>query len=299
MFLSRLPRSTSAWRSLSECAVCPKPAHASIRQRRDLHRVPPLEFDADYAEHGIRGLLSPEGYNIAWTNYQALMVKRLNDITAGFEAEHASTKQLVLQYARNPSTAALFNHASMAYNNSFFFGSFSPSPTPLARYQGLKDSLERTFGSIDTLRQTMLATADSMFGPGFVWLVQAKINEPGSRQEWQWRVLTTYLAGTPYPEAGRTQSKDMNVQGTAGAFGGSSAYGKKDAEIPPGSARVQPVLCVSTWEHVYLRDFGVEGKQEYLKRWWDVINWGAVDNLTMNVVKDQTLGQSKRNTFLS
>lgn len=137
----------------------------------------------------------------------------------------------------------------------------------------------------------MLATADTMFGPGFVWLVLAKITDTYGKTDYQWRILSTYLAGTPYSEAGRTQSKDMNVQGNAGSFGGSSAVGKKDAEIPPGSARIEPVLCVNTWEHVYMRDFGVEGKQEYLKRWWDAINWGEVDVRTPAVVKDKTLGQ--------
>lgn len=185
----------------------------------------------------------------------------------------------------------------MAHNNHFFFASFSPAPTSLNKHISLKESLEGAFGSIETLRQTMLATADTMFGPGFVWLVLAKNPDTTRGEQYQWRILSTYLAGTPYSEAGRLQNKDMNVQGNAGAFGATSAAGKKDAEVPPGSTRVEPVLCVNTWEHVYMRDFGVEGKQEYLKRWWDAINWGEVDVRTPGVAKDQTLGQA-RNKFI-
>lgn len=209
----------------------------------------------------------------------------------GFDAEHASTKQLVLQHARNPATAALFNHASMAHNNHFFFGSFSPAPTSLDRYSALQASLIRSFGSIETLQQTMLLTADAMFGPGFVWLVATKAG--GNERQLTWKILTTYLAGTPYAEAGyRQQGKDMNVANTAGSFGAASSTGRKDASIPPGAASVEPVLCVNTWEHVYMADFGVEGKQEYLSRWWDSINWGEVDVRTPSQLKDQTLGQA-------
>ena len=212
------------------------------------------------------------------------------DSILGFDAEHAPIKQLVLQYARNPATAALFNHASMAHNNHFFFDAFSPAPTSLDRYSALQTSLIGAFGSIETLRQTMLATADTMFGPGFVWLVSTRV---GNDRYPTWRILTTYLAGTPYAEAGyRQQAKDMNVQNTVGSFGGASLAGKRDASIPPGAALVEPVLCVSTWEHVYLRDFGVEGKQEYLQRWWDAINWGHVYVRTPSAMKDMTLGQA-------
>lgn len=201
-------------------------------------------------------------------------------------------KQLTLQYARNPATAALFNHASMAFNNHFYFDALSPSPNKLEKYSALQTSLTATFGSIETLKKTMLGTADTMFGPGFVWLVATRA---GNDRHSTWRILNTYLAGTPYAEAGyRQQSKDMNVQNTVGSFGGASLAGRRDASIPPGAALVEPVLCVNTWEHVYLRDYGVEGKQQYLEKWWDAINWGAVDVRTPRALKDTsvTLGQA-------
>ena len=177
----------------------------------------------------------------------------------------------------------------MAYNNHFFFGTLSPAPTALKNYSGLETSLKNDFGSIETLRKTMLSTADTMFGPGFVWLVATKT---GNNRKQTWRILTTYLAGTPYAEAGyRQQAKDMNVVNTAGSFGAASPAGKRDATLPPGAASVEPVLCVNTWEHVYLRDFGVAGKQAYLQKWWDAINWSQVDGRTPTNIKDQTLGQ--------
>lgn len=137
----------------------------------------------------------------------------------------------------------------------------------------------------------MLATADAMFGPGFVWLVATR--PVSGNRDMSWRILSTYLAGTPYAEAGyRQQAKDMNVQDTVGSIGPYSKSGKKDASYPPGATIVEPVLCVNTWEHVYMTDFGVEGKQAYLQKWWDAINWSEVSVRTPAALKDQTLGQA-------
>ena len=132
----------------------------------------------------------------------------------------------------------------------------------------------------------MLFTAQSMFGTGFVWLVYASGVNSGRRDGW--RILTTYLAGTPYPEAGwRTQSEDQNTaervdrrpQNSVGAFGQYSPSAKAEQARAPGSpSRVDPVLCVNTWEHVYLRDFGIAGKEEYLNSWWDYIDWHQANN---------------------
>lgn len=188
----------------------------------------------------------------------------------------------------------------MAHNNQLFFETLSPKPKPLAEYRSLEDSLVKTFGSIDTLRKTMIDTAASMFGPGFVWLVWA--STPGARvlgleNRAGFRILTTYNAGTPYSEAGyRQQGLDLNnhspgsaasaqarlqaqhnvVQNVAGSFGAASKAGQDASKYPPGAAFVEPVLCVNTWQHVYLTDFGVAGKREYLNRWWDAIDWDAV-----------------------
>lgn len=48
--------------------------------RRYLHSVPPLPFEF---KDGVPGLLSPAGFDMAWTQYQTLMVEKLNTLTAG------------------------------------------------------------------------------------------------------------------------------------------------------------------------------------------------------------------------
>jgi hypothetical protein len=49
--------------------------------RRSLHNVPRLTHD--FASDGVPGLLGPAGFDISWTQYQSVMVERLNRLTVG------------------------------------------------------------------------------------------------------------------------------------------------------------------------------------------------------------------------
>ncbi len=198
----------------------------------------------------------------------------------------------MLGNARDPAMAPLFNYASMAHNNHFFFKHLSPTPVEVP--ETLKAALEQSFGSMETLRREMIYTAAGMFGPGFVWLV--KTSQPGLPNAF--KVLATYAAGSPYPGAHwRRQAVDMNTEAgeksepaleTARLYLNSSAYGagRKPAAKPgmaPGGTDLQPLLCLNTWEHVWLWDYGFGlgnvsgGKLAYTEGWWKKINWELVN----------------------
>ncbi|GAA5889743.1 hypothetical protein JCM16303_005364 [Sporobolomyces ruberrimus] len=40
---------------------------------------------------------------------------------------------------------------------------------------------------------------------------------------------------------------------------------------------LHPLLCVSTHEHCYLEDYGVWGREEYVKQWWTKVDWKKVE----------------------
>lgn len=146
---------------------------------------------------------------------------------------------------------------------------------------------------MDSLRETFLASADAMFGPGFVWLVQTN---DGRRQ---FRIMNTYIAGSPLSGAHyRRQSHDLNTHNPesyqelnpVGAFG-SAARQEKRPQKPLGGVDVVPLLCVNTWEHVWLGDFGIKGKMEFLEAWWNKINWNVVQ-------EGATLSTNKRFNYI-
>jgi len=200
--------------------------------------------------------------------------------------ESKDLKTTLLGTARDAESAAIFNHASMAHNNHFFFKHLSEGTVEIPGT--LKNHLEASFGSIETLRQQMVYTAAAMFGPGFVWLV--KHQQQGGFPTY--KVLTTYLAGSPYPGAHwRRQDVDLNTavgstekgMETARKYLEDTAYGatgRNSADqrhkFAPGGIELTPLLCINTWEHVYLPDYGIAGKLAFAERWWNFIDWNLV-----------------------
>ena len=190
-------------------------------------------------------------------------------------------KSIVVNIARDPTAAYTFNVASMAYNNHFFFRGINTDPNVNSQPSDtLLPLINRNFTSLDSLRETFLLTADAMFGPGFVWLVQT--DTPGSLQ-----ILTTYIAGSPISAAHyRRQPVDMNTENTqtyAGAFGDASRQRDTKPKKPLGGVDITPLLCVNTWEHVWLHDYGIKGKMNYLEKWWDKISWSTAEQSVMQM----------------
>ncbi|TQN74344.1 37S ribosomal protein S26 [Colletotrichum shisoi] len=265
----RIPRVGATF---AAAASAPARTAVQMQQQRSLHYVPQLAHDF---KNGVPGLLSADGYDMAWNQYMTLILDKLNALTAGTDLEQRDVKQILLASAQDPSQAPVFNHASMAHNTHFFFKNITPNPKPIP--QSLAAELIHSFSSIETLRREIIITASAMFGPGFVWLVKAGHQD--------YRILTTYLAGSPYPGAHwRLQGTDMNTVGNAGSavhFFQRNAAAQRPSQKPPGALDVIPLLCLNTWEHTWLRDYGlgvggVGGKKAFAEAWWEVIDWEAV-----------------------
>ncbi|KAI1127690.1 Manganese/iron superoxide dismutase [Nemania abortiva] len=278
---------------------------------RSLHKVAIL--DEFRHENAVPGLLSPAGYETAWTKYMEHITDKLNLLTAETDYENQDTLTILKSAARNPEEAAIFNYASMAHNNSFFFTQLANLQTlyeqeaqaqSSSQTQGeevqlerseermspkLKQELEWHFSSIETLRREFLATALGMFGPGFIWLVKNANTQ-------DLRILVTYLAGSPYTAAHwRRQGVDWNTssadRGTVSGYferaqTGAGNSGGRFGHQAPGGTDVIPLLCLNTWEHVWLTDYGIAGKSDYVHRWWETINWDKVESLAFASQRD-------------
>ena len=63
----------------------------------------------------------------------------------------------------------------------------------------------------------------------------------------------------------------------AGSFGSASLLNRKENKIAYGGADLDILLTVNTWEHVWLRDWGIGGKKAFLEEWWQAIDWDVVE----------------------
>jgi len=241
-----------------------------------------------FRENGIPPFLSQEAYQLAWNDYQDMLVVKLNQLTFGTVDDGLPARDLVFKYAHDASHATLFNYASMAGNNHFFFERLHPEGTNISK--SFQTDIEESFGQVENLKSEMIETADAMFGNGFVWLF--KEDTTGLL-----RIFCTYNAGSPWPQAhNRLQPRDMateyvrtgnnlaehqrlnTVQNLAGKFGNHSRPAGQPV-APYGGLIGGPLLCVNVWQHMYLHDYGIKAgaKKAYLERWWKQIDWGMVE----------------------
>lgn len=129
----------------------------------------------------------------------------------------------------------------------------------------------------------MFQTALSIHGSGWVWLVVGPNSEL--------RVLATYNAGTPFSIRQR-QVQDPNTQwnlDTSGRYGLQQTSGLRPNR--KHEYLILPLLGLNCWEHAYITDYGVAGKQEYLKNWWSAINWQRVYDATGRRTQERRLIQ--------
>src|SRR5438034_8780394 len=100
---------------------------------------------------------------------------------------------------------------------------------------------------------------------------------------------TTGVAGGENAD-GISKLRQMNPVGSMGPY-------SNQRVLAPGGIDIHPILCVNTWEHVWLRDWGVGGKAGFLEAWWDKVNWEEVaqnyKEASLNKSRYQTRGASR------
>ncbi|KAF3920659.1 hypothetical protein ABW21_db0206721 [Orbilia brochopaga] len=261
-------------RQLSRPSTFRPPSIRWPQPSRSLFTYKTLVNEGTYLTDGIQPLYSPQQFTLAWKEYQSHVIDRLNLLTAGTDLAYKSPLDITIMTSRNSDQAAIFNYASMTHNNEFFFEALSSTPgTPPAQ---LLVAINNSFGTFETLRETMTSHALACFSNAFVWLVIEETNR-------KLRILTTYNSGTPYGAAHRRQTVDTNTTTPTDPNPPASLtdYQTNLARLSENSAEGKivnytPLLCVNVWEHAWLFDYGFDGKERYLDNWWKCVDWATV-----------------------
>ncbi len=252
---------------------------------RSKHTLPTLlgNKDAIFSKYGVPNFLSASTYQSTWLTYQNHLCNQLNQQVIGTTYEALAVRELHETLSRRPADAALYNIAAQAHHNHFFWNTLSSLADPPTPNHTLKSDIEEWFESLDHLRDELTDAALSMFGNGYVWLT--KEMSPTHNL----RILCTYNAGSPFPAAhSRRQSTDAATgsnlssalsrpQNFAGSFG---EYSANRVDSYQGSLRALPILCLKVWEHQWLPDYGITGKEQYVQNWWGRVDWDEVLNLS-------------------
>lgn len=285
--------------------------------RRKLHSLPPLPANLSKGD-GCEPLFSAQTIKLLWDDWHAGLLGKLNDEVRGTPWENSSIVETIIGTAQDPQHVQAFNYASLALNNSFFLSGLQPKELPAGvshwadvsppkPQTELMDDLEKHFDSLPAFKLAFSSAAYGMSSSGYVWLVRDRHDNLG--------IVPTFGAGTVLVQnrqqrepAGSQETKASVVQDSAKE--GSDAMRASQSGSPsaprtsgPGGLQARPfstsaalrsvvndrhesmgeelfpLLCVSVHERDWLPDYGMWGKEEYLMRFWECVDWARVQRL--------------------
>lgn len=136
-----------------------------------------------YAYDVLAPAISEETLRYHHDKHYAGYVAKLNELIAGTPYADKSLVEIV-----QTSDGSIFNNAAQAWNHEFYFDQFAAEPQsqPTGR---LLDAINRSFGSFEAMKAEVAKAAASLFGSGWVWLVEDSSGKLS--------ILSTRNAGTP------------------------------------------------------------------------------------------------------
>ena len=208
-------------------------------------------------ENGVAPFLSPAAIRILHNDLFSSLLSRIN-------ALHP-TPSSILDIARNSThDPVLRQYAMQTLNVDLFLHSITPNPESPS-----SDTITRInaqFGNMDSLRMLIEDTAMGIFGNGYVWLCE-------KRREKTLHVIPTFHVGSPFiRNIGRQEHVDMVKKEKPLDNGTDASIINQDETV------YKPLLALSLWEHAYILDYGVLGREKYVRNFWNVVDWKQVRN---------------------
>ena len=104
--------------------------------------------------------------------HHAGYVDRVNALVRGTGLANLPLGSIVERSARDPAARSLFNSAAQAWNHAFFWRSLRPAGERPAMPTRLAARIAKDFGGQERLIALLKSAALSVFGSGWVWLLE-------------------------------------------------------------------------------------------------------------------------------
>ncbi|CUV65911.1 Superoxide dismutase (Fe) [Sulfurovum sp. enrichment culture clone C5] len=123
--------------------------------------LPPLPFAYD----SLEPFISTQTLTFHHDKHHASYVNNVNNLKKDTEFENKTLEEIIMT-----SKGGLFNNAAQVYNHTFYWNCLTPNETKPS--DNLQNVIEKYFGSMDNFKKEFIASATSLFGSGWTWLVQ-------------------------------------------------------------------------------------------------------------------------------
>lgn len=201
--------------------------------------LPPLPYPKD----ALEPVIDAQTMELHHDKHHNAYLTKLNDAIKGTEWEGKSIEEILENLDKLPSDkqSAVRNNGGGYYNHRLFW----PVMAPKGKGGGgeptgeLADAIKQKFGSFDQFKEAFSNAAATRFGSGWAW-----------------------LCVSPSEGLHVTSTANQDTTFMPEKFGG---HGKAH----------QPILGLDVWEHAYYLKYQ-NRRPDYIKAWWDVVNWSQV-----------------------
>ena len=124
--------------------------------------LPPLP----YAKDALAPHISTETLDFHYGKHHAGYVKKLNAAVENTENDKKSLEEIIKN-----SEGGIFNNAAQIWNHTFYWNSMSPQGGGEPKGT-IALAIDKSFGSFQEFKDRFTASASSLFGSGWTWLVK-------------------------------------------------------------------------------------------------------------------------------
>lgn len=148
-----------------------------------MFQLPELPFNPN----DFKGIFSEETFEYHHGKHHQTYVTNLNNLIKGTEFENMELEDIIKK-----SQGGVFNNAAQHFNHSFFWNCINPHGGGAPKGK-IGEEIDKSFGSFDKFKEAFSASATTLFGSGWAWLVK---NNDGKLE-----IVQKSNAGTPLTDA--------------------------------------------------------------------------------------------------
>jgi Fe-Mn family superoxide dismutase len=156
---------------LAAAVALPFPAIAKTLKKEN-----PMSFvlpELPYAKDALEPHIGAKTLEIHHGKHHQAYITNLNNLLKDSPLELKSLEDIILDAAKDPAKAGIFNNAAQVWNHTFYWHSMKPQGGGKPTGE-LAKKIDADFGSYDKFVEEFKAAGATQFGSGWAWLVLDK-----------------------------------------------------------------------------------------------------------------------------
>lgn len=126
-------------------------------------------MELPFKENALEPYISAETISYHYGKHHKAYVDKTNELIMGTEFAELTLEEIIEKTYNHSDRQALYNNAGQVYNHNMYWQSVGVGGR---LNDEVKKKIEEQFGGIDALKEKLVAQAMSVFGSGWVWLVE-------------------------------------------------------------------------------------------------------------------------------